>query len=1138
MENPILFTYLIEANVTYLVDNEPVSFTVQKEMSATVEREHYDYLHGTIVSSNTVQIEMATLISDYLTQESILIDDVTDTTYNVSTEEQTVGVYFNPELPETQTTDGTLMVYGYQVFSLNTDHLPHNLIASSTENSITLSWEYDDYGVEGFRIYNDLGSLLATISPSARSWRARHLNPDTNYTYLISAFNHVGESGAESITQTTEAKEWLLEDYHYQPIDQEDSEPIPIFQSGVGDHADLSVKTFGEEVSYERFRYTAQIKGYSYEQINIYPQRYFQYRFRVEDEETIQSSWFEGAIDGDGPFRFDNDGQTKLRVPLEIQAGDLTDPQFYVEINDQDNNHINYRFEKQGDSVTTSYNDDYVIFYSNESSRIQQSVEKAWYGPKIQSEQVHVIQQDDTFSVRQNMPSPLYDPSLSEAERNNIDEWEILLSTDNANVGMRLDIKPANFLSQNNYIRPTISAYIINPKQTSWHPHIHNGYYYLHQSERYLFAESDPRSSEIITEPGFLPLPFTYSIRLDAKRRYDGGLNSWTDQYPGDFTGTFNQTTLDRYQGSLALIDGQTLGTYISEPKTFTNTAEYYDPVEWSAIVPAGTIMTVYLSVLVDDVWTSWTEINQNETPSVPLSDQIRYQIDFNGTVDDSPQLEWIKISGAYQDVYLDESYSLSEVGLIPSDGDPHLVSEQKIKDMMNDYLIERYVSQVNLSNYTYTIQTSEVGLTISSQDKESPGTIYINEEIGEGHIFAESVAIQEQDLRHDLKIIVDPNNRTRVKPVPQQGSPIIVHDHSNDIPQQVHFWTSDGKPTLTYTDEIETNGRRDLNLVHLNIDPNTLEVQLYDEISETWNIITDYDLVDNRLVFNVIYPLGRKLKVSYRIKHSFYVDYNYNPEKDQAELVFHDPVLVGSERKITVMYETNKETPYYIANEISLNPIKNSQNQGFIYLTDRVETATKLHLYASPSTMFATGYDQTTIHAQLLDQYNNPVTGQNLVITASAGNITSQNLVTDNNGSINTSFTAPEVGGEVTIEIIDEATGLSDTATIQVIELSLVVRMNFELTSLSIDEEDILLLTAYVVGEDQEPILEETVTFTTSAGTFVSDNVLTNYYGQAIARLDISNVTDEMIQVYAYLPAFDLTETVNIHISGVSNNV
>ena len=81
--------------------------------------------------------------------------------------------------------------------------VPTSLTATAVSTSqINLSWtaSTDNIGVTGYKVYRN-GSLIATTTP-ATSYQDTGLNPNTPYSYTVSAYDAAGNNSAQSTSKS------------------------------------------------------------------------------------------------------------------------------------------------------------------------------------------------------------------------------------------------------------------------------------------------------------------------------------------------------------------------------------------------------------------------------------------------------------------------------------------------------------------------------------------------------------------------------------------------------------------------------------------------------------------------------------------------------------------------------------------------------------------------------------------------------------------------------------------------------------------------------------------------------------------------------------------------------------------------
>ena len=955
-----------------------VHFLVEHVFTATVDATHYNYETGKIVSTDTngdfefesIREMMEEPIREYCLRYSIVPSTVQVFNYTVHTSHPDVVVYFNPTNPSTRTTDGNTVVYAYYIYDSAPPFAPLNVTCTAKDGTLVVSWNNNRHH-HGIRIYNDKGELLVQLGQGATEWIDDTVQPDTLYTYYVAAYNEYAESTLVKIsgkvpsvyTSPASSPTGKIPPSLYRPLEQEEG-PIPAFQSGVGDLNDLKVSSTRLLPPREIFEYTMQLKGYEEKTIQIYPEREFQYRILAYNAYGIlvaQTPWRIGIIDGKEPLNYNGAGKEDLRLPLDIAIpDDSVAVEYTIELNDP-SGVVEMRFDK-GTAPSTTHSDDYVTFFSREDATEEITIKVAHYGPKVKGKGIYIVEYQKPLILDEELPSPTYDPVLS---TKNIKEWVIILQSQNPNVRLTVVKEPEDYLTERHFLRFKIAASIINHTQTPWNPLIHSGYYYLNQSEHYLYSESKVQG-KIIGDIGYVPLRFTYAIEVSVEK--DGII----------------------------------------------------------------------------------------------------------------------------------QTYSTSIAAEVPSDQKLYRITERPIRDIMQEVLVKQGIPPSDVSIVDYALHINETfPVSISARDYTDYTIQYTGVEMGEGYVYAQTTGIVSEHIYDDLKVKVNENNEAFVSPIPQRGAPVIIQDASGEELTQVSFYTEDGKPTLDFTEILYLNSRYETLLSFVNVDPDTLKLE-YEDGKGEWHPLTDYTLQDNYLQVYPSIPSHYRLRATYRLRKSFYVDYNYNVEGNFAKIVLHNPTL-DENQELKIFYETNTEHPYYIATEIDLNPMKNIQNAGFIYLANQVEPSRTLELYVNPKTMYANGYDATLIRAIAKDRFGNPVIGETISFSVDKGTIEVLQGVTDVNGMAIARLTAPAESGVITVTAINTTTHLEATEKIYVKEEALFSRMTVSTSHPTIYPGlNAVEITAYVYGENQEPVIQTPVEFEVEHGVASATEVMTNQFGAA----------------------------------------
>lgn len=345
-----------------------------------------------------------------------------------------------------------------------------------------------------------------------------------------------------------------------------------------------------------------------------------------------------------------------------------------------------------------------------------------------------------------------------------------------------------------------------------------------------------------------------------------------------------------------------------------------------------------------------------------------------------------------------------------------------KIEAECKGSIVEKYYSHTMTYNLLYDTQDHELisdlraylnnlsdtlGFTVSNINKieyvptgdytdftvkENDNVVYIK-----SNNLIEDDNILENSQGGAIYDIVD--NTLTLSPIPQQYAPIIIYaDGVNEPLIQVFFTDDDNNYILTNTEEFESYGFKTLYLKYLNIDIESLKIEFDNEIN------TDYNVIDNVVVFDDYVKKGTIIKVTYKLLNSFVANYDFM--KDSYTIDFHKN-STEDVHKIKLFYETNKLSACRQLNNISLNPIYNSRYYGYIYICDYQDPPQTVKIYPASNYIYANGLDTMNLLVQVLDKNKNPVENVKVSIAAAKGSITAKNEKTDINGVIHCIYTA-----------------------------------------------------------------------------------------------------------------------------------
>lgn len=297
---------------------------------------------------------------------------------------------------------------------------------------------------------------------------------------------------------------------------------------------------------------------------------------------------------------------------------------------------------------------------------------------------------------------------------------------------------------------------------------------------------------------------------------------------------------------------------------------------------------------------------------------------------------------------------------------------------------------------------------------KESFNIIYDSSNILEEPIYAQSLeVVYDNELieKHQKGVIFDvKNNSIIVNPIPQQYSPIIIHKITDDIEAKnpmtnVFFIGNDGSFILENIEEFESLGFKTLYLQYINLDETSLKIEINGQE------VTNYDIINNIIEFDNEVEKGSTVKVSYKIKDSYCVNYDY--KNDRAIVNFNGNTNKEHIGKVRVYYETNKATALRKLHNICLNPIYNVAYNGYIYICDYTLEPYKLSVYPASDFIYANGKDEMNVVIQVTDRNGNPLENIDVNVKCEFGKIEKINNKTDANGVLACMYTSSTIGSK-----------------------------------------------------------------------------------------------------------------------------
>lgn len=470
----------------------------------------------------------------------------------------------------------------------------------------------------------------------------------------------------------------------------------------------------------------------------------------------------------------------------------------------------------------------------------------------------------------------------------------------------------------------------------------------------------------------------------------------------------------------LQLIDNKTKGVYVSKIRDFGTIVEFnidaYKSSNSVKIFVASSNSKESLSI--NPIY------NPITLQPTSIGRYIRYKIEI--PAGEKVYLVYKKINTLVSKVNrvgignfsLDATY-------IPEDKTYHFTDDysQKIPFDMNYYPVADSIKEiieptVKLAGYELSNITNVVILPKSEDTILDYGVIDIHSL--DNTIKAKS-RIRKDDNSLKTNYLIFNGDSTKLSPLPQQYCPIIIQDDILGSLQYVDFVDENDIPVLYNKESFISSKQKIFELNYKNIDLKSLEIKCDNVLVD----ISKFDLLSNVIEFKEYVKEKTIVDVKYKLRNSFIVTYDI-PNNEAILLVNTDSPITNAR----VQYETNLMDNKKALSNISLNPIYNIDNKGFIFISYEDFAAVTLKVYSNPGELIANGKDCTTIFAKLEDAYGNPVSGEKLIIENYLGTVEVDDYITDYNGVVSMLYTSTITPTIDTI-IVSTSSGLKDSVKI-----------------------------------------------------------------------------------------------------------
>ena len=712
-------------------------------------------------------------------------------------------------------------------------------------------------------------------------------------------------------------------------------------------------------------------------------------------------------------------------------------------------------------SITSKTNSDVITFSSSYSNGSTKEVDVTG----IASSKLVDVHLDTDKNTRVN--TSLYIDSSVLAL---YDKFTLSVKSKNPEVMIVSNTK--NIKITDNYSNVYAVVKAIEHPSSMWSPAIHNGYYYINQHENYICAESNIISKDVIKEESIGYGTVTFSILVTTNA---GNKISKSYSFRILFDMKEHQIVNDIYD----LIESWLESVGLTK-EDIKNIEILYNDDKYAELIYTSEVMSTDNTPDMSDIFTNWSRFSHGDPNKAYEKDawlwneenkKIECEINsetyigfiskeklekYTAKVRFTSRCTWDNdtmgfIIAFYRDSEGNE-YTLSAIRDLNNDNAQWYIQYNKgqstqytIKNksealnsvagtIWSEYLpegstvfiernkniIKAYCSNLGSAEL---VEESLIEIDLTSDDRLKKFNIpcsyglscfsqtfssfdnmeIINYKNVVGPISAKSTSINTVITNTDLINVKE--KEIELSPLPQQFSPIMVDSEKYGLLQYVE--NLDGNEDKEYIEEA-FNVKENINFISLryfDIDVESVIVKI------NYNTYYRYKINNNVIEFDYYLSPGDRVDIKYKVNNSFRVVYDI--PNDKIKLIFNTPDPIG---KSLISYETSKTSNLKLLTHLSLNPIHNTSYSGFIYISDKIQDIQKIELSVSTNIMYINSNDSTRIYAKVTDKYGNPVEGEKVLITCSAGIVNLDNEYTDINGVVAATYKCPNDIKTITI--------------------------------------------------------------------------------------------------------------------------
>lgn len=465
------------------------------------------------------------------------------------------------------------------------------------------------------------------------------------------------------------------------------------------------------------------------------------------------------------------------------------------------------------------------------------------------------------------------------------------------------------------------------------------------------------------------------------------------------------------------------------------------------------------------------------------------------------PRVSKVTFSGYVEKGFGAEDYLIPMMGEVVSDGLMQPITTESVESIAWNWLANQGVANISeLILKDFFVEADPAYPVELQTDRSGKEPVKAKTNVSTGDLI----------WRQEKLFFDEEKQEIVVQPVPQTGSPIVIKNAQGTFLRQVHFRDVVGKPTLTNLELLETDETRYLFLEYMDVDPGSVKVFIDFNQKNEWSEIFDFEVIQNRIVLNVLYLPRLPVRVLYKLKDSFYVDYNHDPSKGYALIKVNTSfdAEIKETKELDIKYEVNKEHAYYLSNEVDLNPLHNRLNSGFIYLTDEIYPPYKIELFANPNKLVSNKEERVNFNAYVLDEYGNPVVGESVSLSCDYGTLSVVDATTDMNGMITAIYMAandPRIKSDtITATVVSRHRDnhLSKNLIIEYVQEKFSGKLAIVPEKRIVNKGDVVQLKVIAMGPSNERLVNKEIELTANVGRIVPSTGTTNPNGELFVSL------------------------------------